>query len=154
MFRRFMPEIRGRGREDVSPQVRRPSSIFDLMEDLWRTPFEMGVLSQREYPSINISEDEKEIKVQAELPGMEAKDVDISLQDNNLVIQGEKKFEDEQKRDDYHRIERSYGSFYRSIPLPVKVDEENIKANFKNGVLNISLPKQEEARGKKIEIES
>ncbi len=155
MFRRgFLPEVRGRSGEELSPQMRRPGNLFDLFEDFLRTPFETGQLGQMEFPALNISEDANEIKIQAELPGMEAKDVDISLQNNNLVIQGEKKFEDEDKRDDYHRIERSYGSFYRNIPLPVKVDEDNIKANFKNGVLHIQLPKQAEAKGKKIEIES
>ncbi len=155
MFRRgLLPEIRGRRGDEMTPQMRRPGSLFDLFEDFMRTPFEMGQLSQMDYPALNISEDDKEIKVQAELPGMDSKDVDIALQNNNLVIQGEKRFEDEDKRDDYHRIERSYGSFYRNIPLPVKVDEDNIKANFKNGVLTVSLPKQEEAKGKKIQIES
>ncbi|MFO8032572.1 MAG: Hsp20/alpha crystallin family protein [Desulfohalobiaceae bacterium] len=156
MFRRgLLPDVRGRGAsEDWTPQIRRPGSMFDLFEDFMRTPFEFGQVGQMDYPALNISEDEKEIKVEAELPGMGAKDVDISMQNNNLVIQGEKKFEDEDKRDNYHRVERAYGSFYRSIPLPVKVDEDNIKASFKNGILNISLPKQEEAKGKKIQIES
>ncbi|MFP4588275.1 MAG: Hsp20/alpha crystallin family protein [Desulfohalobiaceae bacterium] len=156
MFRRgLLPEVRGRrGTEEWTPQMRRPGSMLDLFEDFMRTPFEFGQVGNMDYPALNISEDDKEITVQAELPGMESKDVDVSLQNNNLVIQGEKKFEDEDKSDNYHRIERAYGSFYRSIPLPVKVDEDNIKANFKNGVLHISLPKQEEAKGKKIQIES
>ncbi|MFP4480843.1 MAG: Hsp20/alpha crystallin family protein [Desulfohalobiaceae bacterium] len=156
MFSRgLLPGVRGRGgTEDWTPQIRRPGSMLDLFEDFMRTPFEFGQVGKMDFPALNISEDDQEIKVEAELPGMEAKDVDISLQNSNLVIQGEKKFEDEDKRDNYHRVERAYGSFYRSIPLPVKVDEEKIKANFKNGILNISLPKQEEAKGKKIQIES
>jgi HSP20 family protein len=127
--------------------------MFDLMEDLWRTPFETG-LGQMEYPAVNVSEDDRNITVEAELPGMDSNDIDISLQNNMLVLQGEKRFEDEQKQGNYQRIERSYGSFSRTIPLSSSVDEDNVKASFKNGILTVTLPKQEKAQGKKIAIES
>jgi HSP20 family protein len=127
--------------------------MFDLMEDLWRTPFETA-LGQMEYPAVNVSEDDRNITVEAELPGMDSNDIDISLQNNMLVLQGEKKFEDEQKQGNYQRIERSYGSFSRTIPLSSSVDEDNVKASFKNGILTVTLPKQEKAQGKKIAIES
>jgi HSP20 family protein len=149
MFRRFLPAERRTAME--TPQT--PRTMFDLMEDLWRTPFETA-LGQMEYPAVNISEDDKNITVEAELPGMDSKDIDISLQNNMLVLQGEKKFEDEQSQGNYQRIERSYGSFSRTIPLSSSVDEDNVKASFKNGILTVTLPKQEKAQGKKIAIES
>ena len=149
MFRRFLPEERRTAME--TPQ--RPRTMFDLMEDLWRTPLETG-LGQMEYPSVNISEDEHNITVEAELPGMESRDIDISLHNNMLVLQGEKRFEDEQNKGNYQRIERSYGAFSRTIPLSSSVDEDNVKASFKNGILTVTLPKQEKAQGKKIAIES
>jgi HSP20 family protein len=149
MFRRFLPEERRTAME--TPQ--RPRTMFDLMEDLWRTPMETG-LGQMEYPAVNISEDDKNITVEAELPGMDSKDIDISLQNNMLVLQGEKRFEDEQTQGNYQRIERSYGAFSRTIPLSSSVDEDNVKASFKNGILSVTLPKREAAQGKKIAIES
>src|SRR6056297_731252 len=146
MFRRFLPE----NRKDIDVQARRPRRMMDLMEDLWRAPFEFGSLGEFDFPAVNLSEDEKEIKVKAELPGMEAKDIDISINNSNLILQGEKRFEDEQNRDNYQRIERTYGSFYRAIPLATEVDENKINAKFKNGVLEVKMPKSEKTRGKKI----
>lgn len=149
MFRRFLPAER-RSALDTPQRTR---SMFDLVDELWRTPFE-SALGQVEYPAVNVSEDEKNITVEAELPGMDSKDIDISLQNNMLLLQGEKKFEDEKKEGNYHRIERSYGSFSRTIPLSSSVDQDKVKASFKNGVLTVTLPKQEVERGKKITIES
>lgn len=150
MFRRFLPETRREG----AMETQRPRSLFDMMEDMWRTPFEFGSLREYDFPAVNISENDKDILVKAELPGMEAKDIDISINKNNLILQGEKKFEDEEKKENYHRIERTYGNFYRAIPLPTDIDEDNISAKFKNGILEVKLPKIEKSRGKKIEIES
>ncbi len=150
MFRRFLPDTR----KDVDVRARRPKSMMDLMEDLWRTPFEFGSLGEFDFPAVNLSEDDKEINVKAELPGMEAKDIDISVNNGSLILQGEKRFEDEENRDNYQRIERTYGSFYRAIPLSTEVDEDKVSAKFKNGVLEVKLPKSEKSIGKKIEIES
>ena len=109
---------------------------------------------ERTFPQVNIKENDKEIEVSAELPGMDQKDVDISLYNNVLTIQGEKKQKKEDKEGDYYHMECSYGSFHRDIALSSEVDESKIKADFKNGVLKITLPKKEEARrkAKKIEI--
>ncbi len=108
----------------------------------------------RTFPKVNIKEDEKEIKVTAELPGIDQKDVDISIYNNVLTLRGEKKQEKEDKDGDYYHKECSYGSFHRDIALHSEVDEEKVKADFKNGVLNITLPKKEETqrKAKKIEI--
>jgi HSP20 family protein len=88
-----------------------------------------------------VSETDKEIKVSAELPGMDEKDIDVSLTRDSLTIKGEKKQETEDKGEDYYRMERSYGSFTRSIPLPIEVDTDKVQATFKKGVLEITLPK-------------
>jgi len=152
MFRRYLPAER-RSASDVP---RRTRSLFDLMDDLWPSPFESRFtqMERMNYPAVNINEDEQNIIVEAELPGMESKDIDISLQNNMLVLQGEKRFEEERKQGNYQRIERSYGSFSRTIPLSSQVDENKVKASFKNGVLTVTLPKQGAELGKKIAIES
>lgn len=105
-------------------------------------------------PSIDISETENELKIEADLPGVDQKDVDVVISDNVLTIKGEKKAEKEEKKKDFHLVERSYGSFSRSLALPFSVDPNQAKATFKNGVLSISLPKPPEvqAKSKKITV--
>jgi HSP20 family protein len=107
-------------------------------------------------PSIDVSETESEIRIEADLPGVEEKDVDVTVSDNVLTIKGEKKAEKEEKKKDFHLVERSYGSFSRSLTLPFAADPSKAKATFKNGVLSISLPKPPEltAKAKKIAIGS
>jgi HSP20 family protein len=92
-------------------------------------------------PKVDVFENDREITVSAELPGMDEKDIDVSLQDHVLTIKGEKKEEKEDKGKDYCRMERSYGSFVRTIPLPVEVETDKIEARFRKGVLSITLPK-------------
>jgi HSP20 family protein len=103
-------------------------------------------------PSLDLAETDNELVVKAELPGMDPKDIDISLSDGMLTIKGEKKQEKEEKKSDYHFIERSYGSFTRSIQLPRQVEREKISASYKNGLLRITLPKSEEAKKKEVKI--
>jgi len=104
-------------------------------------------------PSLDVSETKADIVVKAEVPGMDAKDIDISLANDVLTIKGKKEQEKEEKEENYHRIERSYGSFARSIRLPREVQSDRIKASYKNGVLKITLPKSEEAKEIKIKVE-
>lgn len=105
-------------------------------------------------PSVDIYETKKEVVVRAELPGLSAKDVDITLTENTLTIKGEKKASDEVKGENFYRVESAYGAFQRTIPLPVPVRNEKVKASFKDGVLEIRLPKVEEkAKGIKIKVE-
>jgi HSP20 family protein len=92
-------------------------------------------------PRLDITETEKNVEVKAELPGLERKDIDITLDRDLLVIKGEKKVEKEEKDRYYHRVERRYGSFCRSVRLPAKVADKKIDATFKDGVLTITLPK-------------
>ncbi len=103
---------------------------------------------------VDTSEDDKAYHVTAELPGMSEKDVEVTFADNMLTISGEKKEEKEVKEKDYHRRERSFGSFRRSITLPVEIDEAKIAATFKDGVMTIELPKSKTAqkKAKKITI--
>ncbi len=149
MLRRFLPALR---RQDRG--IERTGDVFDLMESFWKDPFNFSLFKDVSYPAVNISENDKEIKVKAELPGLDSKDIDLSIQNNTLILKGEKKFEEEESKENFHRIECSYGSFYRAIPLPAEVDESKVSAKFKNGVLEIKLPKKEEIRAKKIEIKS
>jgi HSP20 family protein len=107
-------------------------------------------------PSIDVSETDSELRIDADLPGVEEKDVDVAISDNVLTIKGEKKAEKEEKKKDFHLVERSYGSFSRSLTLPFAADPAKAKATFKNGVLSITLPKPPEvkAKSKKIAISS
>jgi HSP20 family protein len=105
-------------------------------------------------PRVDLDEDEKEIRVTAELPGMDARDIDISIQRDVLTLRGKKSSEHEERKGQYHRIERSYGSFERRIPLGVKVNAEKVGADLKDGVLTITLPKPagEAAKTRRIEV--
>jgi HSP20 family protein len=103
-------------------------------------------------PSLDVSETKNDLVVKAELPGMDPKDIEISLNNGLLTIKGEKKQEKEEKDENYHVIERSYGSFTRSVRLPREVQSDKISASYKSAVLRITLPKSEEAKKKEIKI--
>jgi len=105
------------------------------------------------YPAVDIHEGDKEITLKAELPGIKKEDVHIDVNDGVITLRGERKFEKEDKKENYHRIERSYGSFHRSFTLPSTVDVEKIKAKYKDGILEATLPKTEEAKPKSIPVE-
>ena len=103
-------------------------------------------------PSVDIHENENELVLLAEVPGIEDKNIEIKIENNTLSIQGERKIENETKEENYHRIERSYGSFYRSFTLPHSINQDNIKAEHDNGVLRISMPKKPELKPKKVKV--
>ena len=103
-------------------------------------------------PSCDIYEDGDEILVRAELAGVEPKDVEIRFENGVLTLKGERKLEMEEKRENYHRVEMSYGSFTRSFALPATVDAEKIRAESKDGVLSVHLPKKLEAKPKAIQV--
>ena len=105
-------------------------------------------------PSMDVTETDKEIEITAELPGLEEKDVQINLSDNLLTIRGEKKAEKEQKEKDYRLVERSYGSFSRTLELPEGVDPNGIKATIAKGVLKVTVPKPAPAQAKKIDVKT
>jgi HSP20 family protein len=136
--------VRREGENPFALLRREMDSLFDnFFRGFDVEPFEsrLGAFS----PKVDVTENDKEIKVTAELPGMDEKDIDVSLQSDMLTIKGEKKEEKEDKGKDYYRMERSYGSFSRSIPLPVEVETNKVEAKFKKGVLSITLPKTAKA---------
>jgi len=106
------------------------------------------------YPKIDVHEDEKAVYLKAEIPGMEEKDIDVTLKENMLTISGEKKEEktEEDKNQSYRYCERRFGSFSRTIELPDAINAEAVKASYKNGVLKVELPKSESAKPKKISV--
>jgi HSP20 family protein len=127
------------------------------MDRLWDSFFEERPRRRVEevgewLPSLDLSETKNDLVVKAELPGIDPKDIDISLANDVLTIKGEKKQEREEKEEDYHLIERSYGAFTRSIRLPREVQSDKINASYKNGILRVILPKSEEAKKKEIKI--
>jgi HSP20 family protein len=103
-------------------------------------------------PAVDVAEHDNEYVVKVELPGVSKDDVKITMHDSTLTIRGEKKQEKETKESNYHRVERSYGSFQRSFTLPSTVKSDRIEAAYKDGILTISLPKAEEAKPKQIEV--
>ncbi len=103
-------------------------------------------------PAVDIYEDEHAITLKAEVPGIEEKDIDVRLENQTLTLRGERKFEKEEKEENFHRIERRYGSFTRSFTLPNTVDVENVKAEYANGVLSVRLPKRAEAKPRQIRV--
>ena len=103
-------------------------------------------------PAVDIYEQDGNIVVKAELPGVDPKDVDVRVENNTLTLRGERKIDTEVKQENYHRVERAYGTFTRSFSLPSVLDQEKIKAEFKDGVLKVTLPKHERALPKQINI--
>lgn len=103
-------------------------------------------------PAVDIYETENELVLTAEVPGIKEEDIEIKIEDNTLSLKGERKFEKETREDNYHRIERSYGSFYRSFTLPNYIDQENIRAEHEDGVLKIIMPKRSELKPRKVKI--
>jgi HSP20 family protein len=103
-------------------------------------------------PAVDIYETEHEIVLSAEVPGIDEKDIEIKLEDNTLTLRGERKFEQETQEENFHRIERAYGSFFRSFSLPHYIDQEQIKAEHEHGVLKVVLPKKSEKKARKVTI--
>ena len=102
---------------------------------------------------VDIREDENSIVVKADVPGMEQKDINVNVDNGMLTISGERSFTDEEHKDKYHRVERAYGRFSRSFQMPNTTDPENISATYKNGVLEVTLPKREEAKPRSIQVQ-
>jgi HSP20 family protein len=132
-------------------------SLLDFDRELSRF-FEGGRKAQAETalnawtPAVDVYEDENAFLIKVELPEVSREDVKVNLSENTLSISGERRFENEDRRDGYHRVERSYGQFYRSFALPPNVNAEGISAQYKDGVLRLTLPKKEEARPRQIDV--
>jgi len=104
-------------------------------------------------PPVDIKETENELIVKADIPDLEMKDIDVHMENGNLTIRGERKFEAEKEEGGWHRVERSYGTFERVFTLPETVDPEHVKADYKNGTLTVTLPKKEVAKPRQIKVE-
>jgi len=116
-------------------------------------PVREGELPTRAWaPAVDICENENNIVLKAELPGVDPEDVEVRVEDNTLYLKGERKFEKETKEENYHRIERAYGSFARSFALPNSIDAEKVAAEYKDGLLTLTLPKREGTKPKTIKI--
>ncbi len=111
-------------------------------------------IDQREQlaPAVDVYEGDSEVILKADLPEFDRKNMSISIENNVLTLKGEKKFEEEAKKENYHRIERSYGSFARSFNLPNTIDQDKVKADYKDGVLKITFPKKAEHKSKQITV--
>ena len=105
-------------------------------------------------PAVDIYEDAQKVVLKLEVPGIDEKDLDVSVEKNTLTVKGERKFSSEEKEENFHRIERRYGSFYRAFTLPSTVDTENVAASYNAGVLKLELKKKPEAQPKQIEIKA
>ncbi len=142
-------------REKEHPFERLHDEMDALFDEFFREfsiePFE-GRHARSFSPSIDVAETDKEIKVSVELPGMDDKDVEVNLNRDSLTIRGEKKEEKEDKGKDYYHVERSYGSFSRTIPLPVEIESDKAEAYFKKGVLTVRIPKSAKAIESKKKI--
>lgn len=103
-------------------------------------------------PAVDIFETEQNLVLKAELPGIDPKDVEVRVENNTLFLSGQRKFENEVKEENYHRVERSYGSFSRTFALPGTINAENVSAEYKGGILTLTMPKREEAKPKTIKI--
>ncbi len=132
--------------------------LRDEMDRLWEDFFgerRFFAPSERKYhPSLDVTESKDELIVTAEISGMDAKDLDISVSDGILTIKGEKKQEREEKEENYHLMERRYGTFSRTVRLPAEIDVEKVDATYNQGILKIVLPKKEEAKPKQIEVKA
>jgi len=128
---------------------------FDRLFKEAFTPFYgEGELSTRTWaPPVDIYETENDIVLKAELPGVDSKDVEVRVEDNTLYLKGERMFEKEVKSESYHRVERSYGTFARSFSLPNSISTDKVKAEFKDGLLILTLPKREEAKPRTVKID-
>jgi HSP20 family protein len=103
-------------------------------------------------PAVDVYEDDKAVVLKLEVPGIEEKDLDVSVENHTLTVKGERKFEKEEKEENFHRIERRYGSFFRAFTLPTTVDTENVQASYNAGVLKLELKKKPEAQPKQIKV--
>ncbi len=132
------------------------ASLQETVNDLFRESMSPS-LRRREFtsgwnPAVDILENDKEIVLQAELPGMKKDDITVEVKDNTVKIRGERKFHSEDKKENYHRLERSFGVFERSFALPRTVRQDKVQAKYHDGVLEVTLPKTEEAKRKKIAV--
>jgi HSP20 family protein len=145
-----MPIVRWEPFRDLVTTQDRLNRLFN--ETMGRFFGDEGVRAGAWVPAVDIYETDQNIVLKAELPGVDPKDVEATVHEGALYLKGERKYEKEVKEENYHHVERAYGSFARSFSLPASVDAEKVVAEFKDGVLTLTMPKKEEAKAKKIKI--
>src|SRR5439155_20780899 len=132
------------------------STLQDRMNRLFRDSYgdgrEEALTTSTFAPPVDVYEDEHNVVLKIEVPGIDEKDIDVRVENNTLTVHGERKFEKEEKEENFRRVERQYGSFTRSFTLPTTVDAENIQANYDKGILKIELAKNAEAKPKQIKV--
>ena len=133
------------------------ATLQDRMNRLFRESYgpegrEESLTSTTFAPPVDVYEDEHKVTLKLEIPGVNQQDVDIRLENSTLTVRGERKFDKEEKEENFHRIERRYGSFTRSFTLPNTVNAEDVSANYENGILKIKLGKRAEAKPKQIKV--
>ena len=133
-------------REVVALQNRMNSLFRDFQEN------DNPLTTASFVPAVDIYEDAKKVVLKLEVPGMEEKDLDIRVENHTLTVKGERKFEKDEKEENFHRIERRYGTFYRAFTLPSTVDTENVQATYNSGILKLELNKKPEAQPKQIKV--
>ena len=134
-------------REVVALQ-NRMNSLFGNLNNETESPLTTASFT----PAVDVYEDEKKVVLKLEVPGIEEKDLDVRVENHTLTVKGERKFEKEEKEENFHRIERRYGSFYRAFTLPSTVDTESVDAKYEAGVLKLELKKKPEAQPKQIKV--
>ena len=137
----------------ATPRNRSLFPFAPFWDDFMRTMPASGGVEPKLRPALDVEETDEAIKISIELPGLTKDEVNVSIEDGVLTVSGEKTTRSENEDSSYHIIERSYGSFARSLSLPTHVSAENAAAKFEHGVLTITLPKQEQAKPKRLEIE-
>jgi HSP20 family protein len=147
-----MEVVRWRPRSYVPSASNEIDRAFDRMVRNWVSPVSFSEFDWN--PSIDVSESERDFVVKAEVPGVNPEDIEVSIDNNNLIISGEKRQEQEEKDRNYYRLERSYGSFRRSFALPADVDVDRIKASSKDGVISVVIPKSGDKKSKKVKIDA
>ena len=130
-----------------------PLSSLRVFEDAVTRWMSEPRVSRPWSPAVDILETENELVVKADLPDVPLEDIDVRVEDQTLSIKGERKFELDSNEKGYHRVERAYGSFMRSFAVPTSVDAEKVSADYKNGVLTVTLPKKEAAKPKQVKVE-
>lgn len=145
-----MPIVRWEPFRDLVTTQDRLNRLFN--ETMGRFIGNEGIRSSTWVPPVDIYETEQTIVLTAELPGVDPKDVEATVHEGTLYLKGERKYEKEVKEESYHHVERSHGSFARSFELPASVDAEKVQAEFKEGILKLTMPKKEEAKAKRIKI--
>ncbi len=132
-------------------------TIQDRMNRLFRDSYapegrEEALTTTTFAPPVDVYEDEHNVTLKIEVPGIDEKDIDVRIENNTLTVHGERKFEKEEKEENYRRVERQYGSFTRTFTLPTTVDHENVQADYDKGVLKVKLAKKAEAKPKQIKV--